>query len=501
MSQGISAKKPAVFLDRDGTIIEDVGILDDERHMVLISDSVDALRELAKTYLLFVITNQGGVAQGKLTLGQVDNINRALHKRLSDEGIHVSKWYVCPHMREDNCSCIKPSSHFLLEAENEFGIDLSRSFTIGDHPHDTAMGKEHGVFGLYLLTGHGAKHLADVENETLIFHSLKDAAGWIKNHPEAAISLEKEISDGVDAIRRGGLTVFPTETVYGLGADAMQENAVRKIFAAKNRPSQDPLISHVASREQAQLLVQELPKKAEKLMDAFWPGPLTLVLKKASSVPNIVTAGNPTVAVRMPNHPIALELIRRCRTPVAAPSANTFGKTSPTTAQHVIDQLSGKFEAIIDGGACRVGVESTVLSLVEDPPLLLRPGGITIEDIEKVIGPIAVQLPQGNVIFDSPGMFPSHYAPKTPMIVVDEPGLYAHETNVAVMLFRPAKTAYSGDVFILSEEGDARGAAAKLYQTMRKIDQKNYRLIIAEKLPHEGMGIAVNDRMSRASKK
>jgi L-threonylcarbamoyladenylate synthase len=331
------------------------------------------------------------------------------------------------------------------------------------------------------------------------FHELLDALRWVGIHPCGRASLEREIEKGVAAIKSGGLAVFPTETVYGLGADAMNENAVKKIFIAKERPFQDPLISHVCSRDQVRTLVASIPQKSEKLMDAFWPGPLTLVMEKHPSVPDIVTAGNPTVAVRMPHHPIARELIERSGTPIAAPSANRFGKTSPTTAEHVIDQLAGRFDAIIDGGASRVGVESTVLSLVGSDPVLLRPGGITIEEIEQVIGPIKIKEHSGKEAFDSPGMFPSHYAPRTPMIVVDDPKLYSHEPHIAVMLFGEPEVAYAGTVFMLSSRGDDRDAAAKLYQTMRLIDEGDFRLIVAQRLPDRGMGTAVNDRMGRAS--
>ncbi len=491
--------RPAIFLDRDGTLIEDEGYISSPDDIHLFPDTISSLQRISNDFDLFVVTNQSGIAKGLVTADDVDVVNSVLDTQLKEAGIEIRRWYVCPHDHEDNCDCMKPRPRFMLEASNEFRIDLSRSFVIGDHPHDVLMGNEYGVTGLYLLTGHGAKHSAEVPEDKLLFHSIGDAISWLEVHKEAKSSLEAEIEEGVHAIQTGGLTAFPTETVYGLGADALDKEAVKKIFAAKQRPFEDPLISHVSSRDMVGPMVAELPQKAVALMDAFWPGPLTLVFKKSDKVPDAVTAGNPTVAIRMPSHPVALELIRRSGRPIAAPSANTFGKTSPTTAQHVIDQLEGKFDAIIDGGACRVGVESTVLSLVGDIPLLLRPGGITIEEIEGVIGPISVKPSKKELVFDSPGMFPSHYAPKTPMLMVDDPSLYAHETHIAIMLFKPSEVEYSGEVFILSNEGDPAAAAARLYETMRRIDRSDLRLIVAERLPETGMGVAVNDRMSRAA--
>ncbi len=491
--------RPAVFLDRDGTLIEDEGYISSPDDIHLFPETISSLQKIANDYDLFVVTNQSGIAKGLITTEEVDAVNKALDSQLKEAGIEIRRWYVCPHDREDHCDCMKPKPRFMLEASNEFRIDLSRSFVIGDHPHDVLMGNEYGATGLYLLTGHGAKHSIEVASDKLLFHTIGDAVDWILGHRAAKSSLDAEIIEGVRVIQAGGLTAFPTETVYGLGADALDERAVKKIFEAKQRPFEDPLISHVSSREMLIPLVSELPDRAIALMDAFWPGPLTLVFKKSDKVPAAVTAGNPTVAIRMPSHPVALELIRRSGRPVAAPSANTFGKTSPTTAQHVIDQLEGRFDAIIDGGACRVGVESTVLSLVGDTAILLRPGGITIEELEGVIGPITVNAPKKELVFDSPGMFPSHYAPKTPMIMVDDPTIYAHETHIAVMLFQPSEVDYAGEVFLLSNDGDPSAAAARLYETMRRIDRLNLRLIVAERLPETGMGVAVNDRMSRAA--
>lgn len=200
---------------------------------------------------------------------------------------------------------------------------------------------------------------------------------------------EKKIKVAARLILEGKLVAFPTETVYGLGADALNEGAVRRIFEAKGRPADNPLIIHIASIDDLEKVAREVPEKAKLLAERFWPGPLTLVLPKREEVPLVTTGGLDTVAVRMPAHPIALALIR-ASTPLAAPSANISGKPSPTSAEHVIDDFYGKIEGIIDGGETWVGVESTVVDLTEEPPVLLRPGGIPLEELEKVIGPIRI---------------------------------------------------------------------------------------------------------------
>ncbi|NQT58357.1 MAG: threonylcarbamoyl-AMP synthase [Bacteroidetes bacterium] len=493
--------KPAVFLDRDGTLIEDVGILSSPDQIILFHDTVETLLTLQKHFLLFVITNQGAAASGLISLDQISTVNSALAARLSAEGVEIQEWYVCPHDRSENCDCIKPNSFFVLEAAKNYNLDLQRSYILGDHPHDVLTGEAEGVFGLYLLTGHGLKHIDEVPLDKPVFHTLEDAAEWIFQHPDPRETLQKAIRDGAQALQNGKLVAFPTETVYGLGADALNQDAAAEIFIAKQRPLRDPLIVHVHDPKQVEKLTSSIPEAAIMLMDTFWPGPLTLVLPKSPAVPDIVTAGGPTVAVRMPKHPLALELLRQAGTPVAAPSANIFGKTSPTTAKHVADQLEGRYEVLIDGGACRVGVESTVLTLVGDKPIILRPGGITKEEIEQVIGPVAdrSELPEEHMA--SPGLLPSHYAPATPMVLTDTPLKFCNDEHVAIILRKPAESTYKGSVFVLSPDGDLRSAAAMLYQTLRLVDGMHFDLIVAERFPDKGIGVAANDRMTRAAAK
>ncbi|MDP2969264.1 MAG: L-threonylcarbamoyladenylate synthase, partial [Deltaproteobacteria bacterium] len=224
------------------------------------------------------------------------------------------------------------------------------------------------------------------------------------------------IHQAAKIIRRGGIVAFPTETVYGLGADAFNPLAVARIFEIKERPYFDPLIVHVAHHGDLDRLVIEIPSQAKTLMERFWPGPLTVVLSKREDVPDIVTAGLPTVAVRMPKHPMALRLMELTDCPIAAPSANPFGYLSPTTAEHVRDQLGDQVDLILDGGPCEVGVESTILSFLEKRPRLLRPGGVSLEEIESIIGKVEID-PVEEDRPSAPGMLARHYAPRTPIVL------------------------------------------------------------------------------------
>jgi len=286
---------------------------------------------------------------------------------------------------------------------------------------------------------------------------------------------DKAIHQAADIIQRGGIVAFPTETVYGLGADAFNPLAVARIFEVKRRPYFDPLIVHVANPSKMRKLVKEIPSNARKLIEKFWPGPLTIVLLKEENIPDIVTAGLPTLAIRMPNHPMALALIEESKCPIAAPSANPFGYLSPTTAEHVRDQLGDQVDFILDGGPCPVGVESTIVSFLEEKPMLLRP---------------------------APGMFPKHYAPRTP-IVLDwsEKNLDLYkDKNIGLLLFQePKDNLKSQSVEILSTKGDLREAAANLFAAIRRLDALNLDLIIAEPIPEVGLGRAIMDRLRRAA--
>jgi L-threonylcarbamoyladenylate synthase len=298
-------------------------------------------------------------------------------------------------------------------------------------------------------------------------------------------------------IRSGGLVAFPTETVYGLGANALDATAVAKIFAAKQRPSFDPLIVHVSDRQMLQQVVREVPEVAEKLMSRFWPGPLTLVLPKSEQVPGIVTAGLPTVAVRMPAHPVAQALIRRALVPVAAPSANPFGYLSPTRAEHVERMLGERVDLILDGGSTEFGVESTIVLLAEKP-VLLRYGAVTLEELETVLGSLELQVgPSENPLV--PGQLPQHYAPRTPIRIAPPeaipPGL---RKRAGYLAFQQVPKGFKV-VKVLSPTGNLLEAAAHLFEALHQLDRLGLEVIYAEPVPEEGLGRAIMDRLRRAA--
>ena len=326
------------------------------------------------------------------------------------------------------------------------------------------------------------------------------------------------ISKAAMLLRGGQIVAFPTETVYGLGADALRPEAVLRVFAAKGRPADNPLIVHVASAADAEPLVARIDARARLLMERFWPGPLTLVLPKAARVPAEVTAGLDTVAVRLPAHPVALALIREAAAPVAAPSANRSGRPSPTAASHVYEDMNGRVPLILDGGRCAVGVESTVLDLTEATPVVLRPGGVTPEALGELLGEVRVDaaalapLVVANAP-RSPGMKYKHYAPDAALVIVSGPKearaalarrlcSEAEAAGELAVILAPAerKSAYPARVFrALGAEGDPREAAAQLFAALRELDAQGVQRIIAEAVEAEGIGLAVMNRLCRAA--
>lgn len=329
---------------------------------------------------------------------------------------------------------------------------------------------------------------------------------------------EVDITHAVKRLQEGGLVAFPTETVYGLGANALDPEAVNKIFAAKGRPSDNPLIVHISSMDMLSDLVREIPPMAERLAKAFWPGPLTLVLPKSDLVGGAVTAGLDTVAVRMPEHPVALRLIALAGVPVAAPSANTSGRPSPTVAQHVVEDLHGQVDVIIDGGPVGLGVESTVLDVTSNPPMILRPGGVTKEMLEATLGLEVLLDPALTQVSDTatpkaPGMKYTHYAPKAPVTVFvgEEKAIVQAIKNRASQLkgeglcvgvMATAETVGEYEDVIVLEVGtrkDLRTVAAKLYSVLRGFDQSKVDVILAEGFPEEGLGSAIMNRLAKAA--
>ncbi len=308
-----------------------------------------------------------------------------------------------------------------------------------------------------------------------------------------------DLARAVLLLSEGELVAIPTETVYGLAANAFDPDAVLRIFQVKQRPAFDPLILHVHHRAQVEQLVSQAPTEAEALMERFWPGPLTLVMPKSSRVPDIVTSGLDTVGVRMPAHPTALELLRSLDFPLAAPSANPFGYVSPTTAQHVADQLGEKIPYILDGGPCAVGVESTIIGWENGQCVLYRAGGIPVEAIEAVIGRLGSA--QGRVVPAAPGMIESHYAPRKPLLVGVVPALLLEhaEKRCAVIAFSSQYDAWRCET--LSPSSDLNEAARNLFAAIRNFDASDADVILAEVFPNEGLGRAINDRLRRASAK
>ncbi len=314
------------------------------------------------------------------------------------------------------------------------------------------------------------------------------------------------IGFAADIIREGGIVSFPTETVYGLGADIFNPEAVVKIFAAKERPFFDPLIAHIAEPEGLHDLTEFHPAMVSRLAEKFWPGPLTMVLPKKNNVPDIATSGLPTVAVRMPDHPVARELIRLSGTAIAAPSANPFGYLSPTSAEHVERYLGDRVPMIIDGGTCTVGVESTIIKVEEGRTILLRPGGIAIEDIETITGPLVYETNEKNNP-EAPGQLPWHYSPEKKLqIVPDINDLHTIENDAAFLLYKNKSPAILRNIpkaliAFLSESGDLTEAAANIFAKLHYLDRLPVKIIYAEAVPEEGLGRAIMDRLLKASKK
>jgi L-threonylcarbamoyladenylate synthase len=310
--------------------------------------------------------------------------------------------------------------------------------------------------------------------------------------PDAA-----EIQSAARLLRAGRLVAFPTETVYGLGANALDPEAVARIYSVKGRPPTSPLIVHVASVEMAQSLVTRWPAIADQLAHRFWPGPLTLVLEKQPTIPSIVTAGLSTVGLRVPAHPIALELIRAAGVPLAAPSANRFTQLSPTTADHVRRSLGSEVDLILDGGPCQVGIESTVISLAGPQPVLLRPGGITRAEIEGIVGPIAITTEVVGA-HPAPGMHPRHYSPRTRLLLVQNGEV--PDQGRGIYLQRNHPPARPG-VAIVQMPSTPIEYAATLYDKLHAADAAGYDWIAVDAPPKTPDWEAVRDRLQRAASK
>lgn len=330
---------------------------------------------------------------------------------------------------------------------------------------------------------------------------------------------DEELKIACEILKSNGLVAFPTETVYGLGGDALHPEASSKIYAAKGRPSDNPLIVHIADKESIYEIADEVSEKAEKLADAFWPGPMTMIFKKKEMIPYSTTGGLDTVAVRMPSHPIAMELIRQSGVYIAAPSANTSGRPSPTKAEHVIEDLNGKIDMIIDGGAVGIGLESTIVDVSGDIPVILRPGYITAAMLEEVVGDVKIdpaivgKVMQKNIVAKAPGMKYRHYAPKGNMAIVEgDTDNVIRKINelvsvrkekgqrVAVIATEETKDRYECDIVRSIGSRKCEGSiAAGLYDILREMDHLEAEYIYAESFENDKLGNAIMNRMIKAA--
>lgn len=333
-------------------------------------------------------------------------------------------------------------------------------------------------------------------------------------HPQHEV-----ITAAAAVIQAGGLVAFPTETVYGLGANALDAQAVARIFAAKDRPTSDPLIVHIGEVSQLDQLALEIPSAAYQLAQAFWPGPLTLVLKRAPHVPDAVAQSRQTIAIRMPAHPVARALIAAAGTPIAAPSANTFTRPSATTAQHVLEDLRGRVELVLDGGEASIGLESTVIDMTQTPPLVLRPGGVLLDDLSRWIPNIGIKPqylnPDDDILGASPGMMIKHYSPRARVMLFDGPlnvvhvaisdtahRLIANQKRVGILAADDEAEHYTqlgARIIALGPSNDLNAIARRLFSAMRALDSQGVDVILVRGFGREGLGAAIWDRLLRAA--
>jgi len=322
--------------------------------------------------------------------------------------------------------------------------------------------------------------------------------------PNCTMSIiSTNIQIAADILNNEDVVAIPTETVYGLAGNIFSEKAIRRIFEVKQRPFYNPLIVHIHSIDQVEALTEGFNEKARKLAETFWPGPLTLVLKKKEVVPDLVTAGKPTVAIRMPNHPATLDLLSKLSFPLAAPSANPFNRISPTKALHVAKYFEDRIKMILDGGDCEKGIESTIVGFENGEAIVYRFGSIALEDLEFAIGKVKVKNKEG-VEPNAPGMLPKHYAPRTESYLVEnlEQFLLNHQgKKIGVLKFTGEVSELNIEQLeVLSLKGDLSEAASNLFQALHTLDQSNLDLIVAERFPDRGLGKTINDRLERATK-
>jgi L-threonylcarbamoyladenylate synthase len=314
--------------------------------------------------------------------------------------------------------------------------------------------------------------------------------------------ISKDIQKAVALLTNEELVAIPTETVYGLAGNIFSEKAIKCIFETKKRPFFNPLIVHISSVDVLETIVSEVPEKAKILANTFWPGSMTLVLKKHKDIPDIITAGKDTVAVRVPNHPVTISLLKQLPFPLAAPSANPFNNISPTKPEHVERYFKNDIKMVLDGGSCKNGIESTIIGFVNNEPIIYRLGALALEEIEAVIGKVEVKN-KAEENPDAPGMLDKHYSPLTTTILTTDIAseIKKHPTKkIGILAFNSSfKNAKITTEIILSKKSDLQEAASKLYDALHKLDHLNLDVIIAEKMPETGLGKSMNDRLQRAA--
>ena len=313
--------------------------------------------------------------------------------------------------------------------------------------------------------------------------------------------ISKDIQKAITLLTNEELVAIPTETVYGLAGNIFSEKAIKSIFSTKKRPFFNPLIVHVPSVDSLDDIVTHVPEKAKLLATAFWPGSMTLVLKKSDKIPDIITAGKDTVAVRVPNHPLTLKLLRQLPFPLAAPSANPFGSISPTKPEHVERYFKDDIQLVLDGGSCTNGIESTIIGFENDEPIIYRLGALALEDIEAVVGEIHIKNKE-EATPDAPGMLARHYAPSTRTFLVDDVAneVEKHQgKKIGILVFKDSLNDASLTEIILSEKGSMQEAASKLYDSLHELDHQKLDVIITERFPDNGLGKSINDRLQRAT--
>ena len=315
--------------------------------------------------------------------------------------------------------------------------------------------------------------------------------------------ISKDISKAVALLNQEKLVAIPTETVYGLAGNIFSEKAIDSIFKTKQRPLFNPLIVHIPSIDYLETIVARIPEKAKLLAEAFWPGPITLVLKKKEVIPDVITAGKDTVAVRIPNHPTTLELLKQLDFPLAAPSANPFNRISPTSAEHVESYFKNDIKMVLDGGTCTSGIESTIIGFENDEPIIYRLGSTSIEDIENIVGSVEIKNKK-NSVPNAPGMLARHYAPNTKTILVTDISDAIKQfqgKNIGILAFEnEIKNKAIKFQIVLSKTGNVSEAATNLYSALHQLDEQDLDIIIAERLPNHDIGKSINDILQRATK-